>query len=347
MLRDMSPVSIALICLLLSCFTLTFFKMFLQLPSLNFRQHLKAQFRIGFEDNEKLKAWHIKKTMHGPPFFRKNFLYLVQAEKCLPPYLQSSSVLGNASAADVFVLSVKEKCENNSLKHVHYFKPNSSTTWSVGRNILYQLSLKEEGPKYLYYIFMDDDLVFIGEKNFGIHPLRSFEDLLISHRPPIGIPNYCNDGSCHRATQEKLWRSVCNVESDMPLILPSRNFDAAINAFHYRAVTKILPYETSYEHLSWWESQRIVIVKATALFRFGVVAFHQITALNNVHRPYPRQWDRSLWKVHVNNLSHDMRSLMNSNDLRALQENREHDFLWKNKAICGRAIKMNCSDVNS
>ena len=189
--------------------------------------------------------------------------------------------------------------------------------------------------------------MFTGDKNLGIHPLRSFEDLLIRHRPPIGIPSYCNGGWCHRAVQERSWRSVCNVDSDMPLTLPSRNFDAAINAFHYCAVTKILPYETSYEHLSWWESQRIVIVKAAALFRFGVVVFHQITAFNKVHRPYPRQWDKSLWKVHANNLSHDMRSLMNDSDFRALQENREDDFLWKNIAICGPAMIMNCSDVDS
>ena len=82
MLRDMSSVLIALMCLLLFCFTLTFFTMFLQFQSSNFRpkRHFAAQFQIGFEDDEKLKAWPMKKTMHGPPFFLKTFLYLVQAE---------------------------------------------------------------------------------------------------------------------------------------------------------------------------------------------------------------------------------------------------------------------------
>ena len=34
---------------------------------------------------------------------------------------------------------------------------NSSTTWTSGRNVLYEEAMKRD-TRYLYYIFMDDDI---------------------------------------------------------------------------------------------------------------------------------------------------------------------------------------------
>ena len=52
---------------------------------------------------------------------------------------------------------------------------NSSTTWATGRNLVYKVAMKRS-EKYLYYIFMDDDIVF--KKRTKKNPWREFEDFL-------------------------------------------------------------------------------------------------------------------------------------------------------------------------
>ncbi|KAL5484045.1 hypothetical protein EMCRGX_G020476 [Ephydatia muelleri] len=57
-----------------------------------------------------------------PAYLSLPILYLVQTEKCLPPYLLSNDVLGNGSLRfEVMVLSYKEPCDN----------PPQNTTFST------------------------------------------------------------------------------------------------------------------------------------------------------------------------------------------------------------------------
>ena len=92
-------------------------------------------------------------------------LYLTQTENCIPTYLKSPEVIGDSEACqcDVIIFSYKNKCTDTSFPHVQYlFNSSKSTTWTVGRNLLYEAARKRK-DKYIHYIFMDDD-VHIGYK---------------------------------------------------------------------------------------------------------------------------------------------------------------------------------------
>ena len=70
------------------------------------------------------------------------FLYLLQTEICLPSNLLTNEALGDGHLDfHVIVLSFKQRCDDNSLPHVDYIF-NSSTTWTTGRNILYETAMK-------------------------------------------------------------------------------------------------------------------------------------------------------------------------------------------------------------
>ena len=72
-------------------------------------------------------------------------MHLVQTESYLSKYLASPEVIGSSSNCncDVSVLNYKERCNDTSLPHVEYVF-NSSTTWTTGRNLLYELATKKD-----------------------------------------------------------------------------------------------------------------------------------------------------------------------------------------------------------
>ena len=76
----------------------------------------------------------------------------------------------------------------------------------------------------------------------------------------------------------------------LPTILPVTIwFDAAINAFHAKAIRSLLPYRLDYEAISWWESQKYVILASDVLFRGQVTQYTTVTAINKKHRHYPQK----------------------------------------------------------
>ena len=76
---------------------------------------------------------------------------------------------------------------------------------------------------------------------------------------------------------------------NLPPILPATiAFDAAVNAFHTKAIQHLLPYRLDYEVISWWESQKYVILASDIIFRGQVVRYTSVTAINNEHRDYPQ-----------------------------------------------------------
>ncbi len=79
------------------------------------------------------------------------FVYLTQTKNCIPTYLKSPEVIGDSEACqcDVIILSYKHKCADTSLPHVQYiFNSSKSTTWTVGRNLLYKAAMKREKSTY-------------------------------------------------------------------------------------------------------------------------------------------------------------------------------------------------------
>ena len=216
------------------------------------------------------------------------FLYLVQTESCLPLNLASLEVLGDPSSCicDVLVLNFKERCSNISLPHVEYVF-DSSTTWTTGRNLLYELAMKRN-KIYHYYIFMDDDieLYIIKEENKTQNPWRAFESSLKSIEPAVGVVYELWD-------LQKLYNyrkaKNCTLNRTHDFI-PIVYFDAAFNAFHYKAVQHILPYSARFDNITWWYSQVDIDIKCELMFR-GQVALHTyILAKNSKHRLYKRKY---------------------------------------------------------
>ena len=212
-------------------------------------------------------------------------VYLVQTESCLPKYLASPEVIGNFSICncDVLVLNYKERCNDTSLPHVEYVF-NSSTTWTTGRNLLYELAM-ERDETYHYYIFIDDDIkLYITNENNKTHnPWRAFESSLKSIEPAVGVVydfgNLKDLYSYRKAIK-------CNNVTDE--YLPTVYFDPAFNAFHYKAVQHILPYSTRFDNITWWYSHFDIDIKCELMFCGQVVLHSYIIAKNIKHRQYKR-----------------------------------------------------------
>lgn len=232
---------------------------------------------------------------------RKAITYLVQAESCLSEHFSSFIKLESSTRRDVIVLSWWKQCLDSSrnLSGVVYVD-GKNTSWSTGRNILYRLALKRN-RNYLYYVFLDEDIEFsftanisqdIGYRKGTSHPLEAFEIFLIDYEPAIGLCNYCS--RCGKLVPNGsyvpgLCCSPRPATNNLPPILPvTIGFDAAVNAFHTKAVQHLLPYRLDYEETSWWESQKYVILASDILFRGQVVRYTPVTAINNEHRDYPQ-----------------------------------------------------------
>ena len=110
------------------------------------------------------------RSLYIQEFHDKSFLYMTQTEHCLPYQLRDMNALGDSTARDVIVLSYKKECRNTSFPHVTYIF-NTSTTWTTGRTELYYAA-KRLNKKYLYYIFLDDDITIV--------------PILLTLTPPVG-----------------------------------------------------------------------------------------------------------------------------------------------------------------
>lgn len=232
----------------------------------------------------------------------KQFVYLVQAESCLSEHISSFIRLESSTVRDFIVLSWGEQCildSSTNLSGVVYFY-GKNTTWSTGRNILYRLAMNRD-DKYRYYIFLDEDVEFYFTfnttediySNGTNYPLQAFENFLLNYEPAVGLCNYCSRCGKSLPNGSYVPALCCSprpATGNLPPILPvTISFDAAVNAFHNDAIQHILPYRLDYENISWWESQKYVILASDVLFRGQVVRYTPVTAINNNHRDYPQQ----------------------------------------------------------
>ena len=214
------------------------------------------------------------------------FLYLLQTESCLPDYLGSVAVFGNASACncDVLVLSYKQFCSVAPPSHHIEYRFNSSATWSLGRNQLFEFA-RRRGEKYLYYIFTDDDIILEASK--GKNPWRILEDFLKRIEPAVaGI-----DTDTHPflpAIYSARRKQGC-ILKEKAECLPAARFDEAVNAFHYQAVGHLLPYLSKFDAVSWWYPGVYMAVKCEILFQGHSVLHTELHAINLQHRSYPKK----------------------------------------------------------
>ena len=225
-----------------------------------------------------------RQGVRAPPPSR--FLYLLQTESCLPDSLGSIEAFGNSTAChcDVLVFSYKLTCNNTPPAHVEYISASSPTSWSEGRNKLFGVAMKIS-KEYLYYIFMDDDIIL--ETKATGNPWRLFEDFLRRIVPAVGTMD-TNRNHFVKRTLEARKLQGCSLNGTQEYI-PAVHYDAAFNAFHYQAVDYILPYPLNFDNISWWFSQWYVIIKSKVVFPRQVVLCTGLMANNPKYRAYPRK----------------------------------------------------------
>ena len=139
--------------------------------------------------------------------------------------------------------------------------------------------------EYLYYIFMDDDIIL--KTNATGNPWRLIEDFLRRIVPAVGAVE-TNSNHLVKRTLEARKLQGCSLNGTQEYI-PAVYYNAAFNAFHYQAVDYILPYPLNFDNTSWWLSQSYVIIKSKVVFPRQVVLYTGLIANNAKHRAYPRK----------------------------------------------------------
>jgi len=190
----------------------------------------------------------------------KKFAYLVQSEGGLRRDLQAL----HGHESDVFLLTWRKPTKNG------IFFPSS--TWTEGRNRLYQQIVK---TNYIYYIFLDGDIELHASSHTNVrgNPWRLFEKLLMQFLPAVGVPRF----SWHKQTPERV-KTVYY-------------FDAPLNAIHREALHVLLPFYDGDDRESWWNSGIYYLHLASMLYRNHVLQFNTIEATDTTHGFYPKHFD--------------------------------------------------------
>ena len=215
---------------------------------------------------------------------RHNILYLIQTEQCIPPYFQLNDVFGIPNLGfEVIVLSYREACLDSSMPHVQYLLDNR-TTWTTGRNALLEAAMNRN-QTYLYYVFMDDDFTLGDPRQQPAGPWRRFENALRSYEPAVAAIDIGWVPKLRDFHVEK------QCSGNAAEFIGTVWFDAICNAFHYKAIRHILPYDPTFDQQTWWASQMSVIIRSEVLFRGQVVLHLELFGDNPKHRPYPRDFN--------------------------------------------------------
>ena len=259
--------------------------------------------------------------------YNKSFLYMTQTEHCLPHQLSDMNALGDPTVRDVIVLSYKKECRNTSFPHVTYIF-NTSTTWTTGRTELYYAA-KRLNKKYLYYIFLDDDMtivpIFTNQSSFSWW--RTYEQFLLANRPPLAA---LDEKAAKLVDKIRSARSKehCTMNGTDPDYYLAKFFDAVINAFRYDAVEylfePITRYWTRFDSESWWISQWYVIIMTDIVFHNQAMLPAHLLANNPMHRPYPK---RMPTRKDLEVIADDIRKIIPQ------QYRKSADLLFKNMDI--------------
>ncbi len=223
-------------------------------------------------------------TMQGSTPSR--LLYLVQTESCLYDRLVQAFKNASVCQCDALVLSYKQPCTVATSSNVDYLF-NSSTTWTTGRNLLYHVAKMRRSERYLYYAFIDDDIILEGATEEK-QPWRAFEDFLRRIEPAVAAIELAKTNKCLPVIHEARQKHGCRLNGS-PEYLPTVKFDPAVNAFHYQAVDYILPYSSKFDNVTWWASGIGMLIKCEVIFQGQVVLHTGLRADNTKHRQYPRR----------------------------------------------------------
>ena len=276
---------------------------------------------------------------------RKPFVYLTETEQCLPPYLASSSQIGDPQTCDcdVIVLSFRAKCPTNNPSHVSYlFDPN--TRFASGRNVLFFAAM-DRRPGYLYYIFLNDDTVlkynkFTPADMKGLSPFRAVETWLLDYEPVVGVLDY----QVHHGAGVilNLRRKLCGI-NETSLVLPTVFFDALFNAFHHKAITHILPYPTQRERECAFCSNRKALMAVEVKFGGQALLFAPVTGTNPLHRRHDETDQmniESISREFVENLKQEVPTKLRSHEIfEKLNQSAKYHLSRYSRSYCATVTR--------
>ena len=184
----------------------------------------------------------------------KQIVYLVQGRKrnvVQYYYLQNNT-------SDLITVTFDELVSEDELpSKKNIFFPDS--TWAEGRNLQLSLVMSLE-QKYLYYIFIDDDVEF--ERG----TFAEFEKLLILHKPAVAVPLL--------SIFKQTYRYDPNLTIQHPV-----GVDQQFQAYHRKVLDEglVMPLITEYDKLSWFYSCEIN--------NFMILRYYsgQVMQFNNIH----------------------------------------------------------------
>lgn len=241
--------------------------------------------------------------------FLKPFLYLTQAKQCIHPLKASSEQIGDPKTCncDVIVLSYGNECrEKGNASHITYLF-DTTTTWASGRNVLYYAAMKRK-PGYHYYIFMDGDTVlnfndYTPSEMKKLAPFRAFQEWLLDYEPALGVSNYARLSAKDAFLRRE---KLCGINDNKTLVLPIVRFDGCLNAYHYKAVSHVLPYPVLDRQMSWYIPNKHIMSAVELKFRGQAMMFVPVTIRNIGHTSYPKAVASSLlaqlWRGFINKI---------------------------------------------
>ncbi len=137
---------------------------------------------------------------------------------------------------------------------------------------------------------MDDDIhlhwarTAKGKSFKNMNPWRSFEDFIKRVQPAFAALEL-SDRTLNNKVENRRHRNCSTEEEYFPTVW----FDAAFNAFHYKAVKHSLPYWDQMENVSIYYSALYNIVWNEIVFHGQVVLHKDLIAQNPLHRPYAKE----------------------------------------------------------
>jgi len=244
---------------------------------------MKSTFKILFLSSLLFLSPFVVEAKKNSPLAR--YVWLTQTEQYLPHLYK---YLRSRDDTDVICLAWKTPFNTSDPEEISYY-PQS--TWTQGRNRLYELALRQErlrGKEYDYMIFADDDIELTSKAKNVTNPIDEWYSFLRETQPAVGIGRFRQVG-----WERDRLVSVCN-------------FDAVLNAFHRDVVPVLLPYTERSDGVSWWMSQLILERKACAIYNGHILRLPTLRVSNQKHRPYARG---SMMDIGLNMLKQGIYSL--------------------------------------
>eukprot|EP01102_Stenamoeba_stenopodia_P012648 TRINITY_DN4019_c0_g1_i1.p1 TRINITY_DN4019_c0_g1~~TRINITY_DN4019_c0_g1_i1.p1 ORF type:complete len:276 (-),score=61.54 TRINITY_DN4019_c0_g1_i1:39-866(-) len=243
-------------------------------------------------------------------------MYLVQGETIYDDRVAAKIHNFDSEVSDFFVITYRVNVSQTlppenwnipftekQLSRVIYF-PGS--TWTSGRNKLLQETEKlelEQGWRYLYTIFLDDDfdLFCAPPTDRGCWP--AYEKFLLDWEPAVGTAPYPNSPPDYDHVRAIYYQDAIN------------------SAFHADARQLLLPYVEKHDKASWYYSQLYIIQKAALFFGGHALQskFYELSGGNPTHRDYPRM-------IHFDPINREIESELIPEPLRPLFRHKFHAF---------------------